>query len=157
MNARDTVVALVTVAVGVPGAAGTVVAVMLEEAADAGPVPAAVFPTAVKVYAVADCNPVTVTGEDDVPAKLPGEEVTVYVLGIPPVAAFVTVTDAEPLLKALLAGTSVAPVIVGASAISAIFDAPAEASLYFLPFKFESDAFLVAITQSHFRMQRKRS
>jgi hypothetical protein len=78
----------------------------------------------------------------------------VYEAGIPPVVAFDTVTSAAPLLKALLEGTFVAPVIVGASAMSTIFDAPAEASLYFLPVKFESDAFLVAIRRSHFRTLR---
>jgi hypothetical protein len=42
------------VAVGALGVAGTVVAVMLDEEEDTGPVPVVFVPLTVKVYAVAD-------------------------------------------------------------------------------------------------------
>ena len=77
----------------------------------------------------------------------PGEEVAVYEEGVPPLAAAVKGTDAVTFVIVTVP-------IVGASSTSTIFDAPAEASLYFLPVKFESDAFLVAIRKSHFRTQK---
>ena len=51
-------------AVGVAGVAGTVVAVMLLDAEDAGELPTAFVATTVNVYAVFDCKPVTDNGED---------------------------------------------------------------------------------------------
>lgn len=67
-----------SVAVPIVGACGTVVAVIDEDAELAVDVPPALVAVAVKVYEVALCNPVTVTGEDaPVPVKLPGALVTV--------------------------------------------------------------------------------
>jgi hypothetical protein len=68
----------VFVAEPIVGACGIVVAVMLLDAAEGFPVPAAFVPVTVKVYAVADCRPVTVKGEDaPVAVYPPGEDVTV--------------------------------------------------------------------------------
>jgi hypothetical protein len=63
VNGIDTVVVLVTVTAPIVGACGTVVAVIELEALDAGLNPAAEVARTVKVYAVADCSPVTVKGE----------------------------------------------------------------------------------------------
>jgi hypothetical protein len=93
--------ALPAVAVPIVGACGTVVAVMLLEAAEAGPVPVALVAVTVNVYDVLDARPVTVTGDEaPVPVNPPGLEVTVYaVIGNPPSkVGAVNVTDAAPLL-----------------------------------------------------------
>jgi hypothetical protein len=51
---------------------------MLLDAADAGPVPAALTAATVNVYDVLDCKPVTVTGDEAPdPVNPPGLEVTV--------------------------------------------------------------------------------
>jgi hypothetical protein len=64
--------------VPIVGAAGTVVAVIELEADEAELVPAEDVAVSVKVYAVADCNPVTVKGLDAPDAvNDPGELVTV--------------------------------------------------------------------------------
>jgi hypothetical protein len=55
--------ALPAVAAPIVGACGTVVAVIELDALEAGEVPAADVAVTVNVYAVADCNPVTVIGE----------------------------------------------------------------------------------------------
>lgn len=109
-------------ALGAPGVAGTVVAVMLLEAAEASEVPEAFVAVTVKVYTVADCRPVTEIGEDDpVPVYPPGDDVTVK-----EVAAFlasgVNVTSARPLLNGLPEPTSVAVPIVGAYGAKKSFD-----------------------------------
>jgi len=102
------------VAVGVPGAAGTVVAVMLFDALDASEVPYVLVAVTVNVYAVSDCNPVTVIGEDDpVPVYPPGEEVTVNESAAF-LASAVNVTVAAPLLYGRDVPTFVAVPIVGA-------------------------------------------
>jgi hypothetical protein len=78
--------------------------------------PVAFVAVAVNVYAVFDCSPATVIGEEDpVPVNPPGEEVTVYpVIADPPVWPAVNVTDAAPLLNERDVPTSVAVPIVGA-------------------------------------------
>jgi hypothetical protein len=66
------------VAVPIVGACGTVVAVTLFDAEDAGPVPIALVAVTVNVYEVLDCKPVTVIGDEaPVPVKPPGLDVTV--------------------------------------------------------------------------------
>jgi nucleoside-diphosphate-sugar epimerase len=51
---------------------------MLLDAAEAGPVPRLFVAVTVNVYAVSDCNPVTVTGDEaPVPVNPPGLDVTV--------------------------------------------------------------------------------
>ena len=100
---------------GAAGVAGTVVAVIEPEADDAELVPKAFVAVTVNVYAVFDCNPVTVIGDvAPVPVKPPGDDVTVN-----EVAAFgpwaVNATVAAPLLNALLVPTSVAVPISGAA------------------------------------------
>jgi hypothetical protein len=93
--------ALPAVAVPMVGACGTVVAVMLLDAAEAAPVPRELVAVTVNVYEVLDARPVTVTGDDaPVPVNPPGLEVTVYeVIGRPPSkTGAVKVTDAAPLL-----------------------------------------------------------
>jgi hypothetical protein len=52
-----------SVAVPIVGACGTVVAVIELDASEEALVPVELVATAAKVYDVADCNPVTVTGE----------------------------------------------------------------------------------------------
>jgi hypothetical protein len=70
--------ALPAVAVPIVGACGTVVAVMLLEAAEAADVPTAFVAVTVNVYAVADAKPVTVKGDPAPDAvKPPGLDVTV--------------------------------------------------------------------------------
>jgi hypothetical protein len=65
------------VATPIVGACGTVVAVMLLEAADAVPDPRELRAFTVNVYEVLDCKPVTVTGDDaPVPVNPPGLDVT---------------------------------------------------------------------------------
>jgi hypothetical protein len=105
-----------SVAVPIVGAAGTVVAVTEAEAADARDVPLALVAVTVYVYAVFDCNPVTVTGLDaPVPVNDPGDEVAVYpVIADPPVAPAVNATEAEPLLNARPEPLLVIAPIVGA-------------------------------------------
>jgi hypothetical protein len=71
-------VSLVLVAVPIVGACGTVVAVMLLDAAETAPVPRELVAVTVNVYAVADCKPVTVIGDEaPVPVNPPGLDVTV--------------------------------------------------------------------------------
>jgi hypothetical protein len=74
------------------------VAVIDVDADEASEVPTAFVAVTVNVYAVADCNPVTVSG-DDAPEAVypPGEEVTVNDVAVGPEAA-VKVTVAAPLL-----------------------------------------------------------
>ena len=97
------------------GVCGTVVAVIDEDALEAAELPAVLDATAVNVYAVLDCNPVTVKGElAPVAVKPPGEDVTVKDVAAAPVAAGVNVTVAAPLLYARLVPTSVAETPVGA-------------------------------------------
>jgi len=99
VNGIETVVLLVTVTVPIVGACGTVVAVIELDALDTGEVPVEFVAVAVNVYEVALCNPVTVTGlVAEVAVKPPGDDVAVYEVGAPPVAAAVTATVAEPLL-----------------------------------------------------------
>jgi hypothetical protein len=51
---------------------------MLLDAADAAPVPRELVAVTVNVYAIADCNPVTVTGDEAPdPVNPPGLDVTV--------------------------------------------------------------------------------
>jgi putative component of membrane protein insertase Oxa1/YidC/SpoIIIJ protein YidD len=50
---------------------------MLDVAVDAADVAVAFVAVAVNVYAVFDCNPVIVTGDDPVPVNDPGFEVIV--------------------------------------------------------------------------------
>lgn len=121
VKAKDTVVLFVTVAVGVPGVAGTVVAVIEFEEDEAALVPAELVAVVVKVYEVALARPVTVNGEDAPDAvKPPGDEVAVYEVGVPPEVAAVNVTVAEPLLKAREVPTLVAVPMTGASGTSMI-------------------------------------
>jgi hypothetical protein len=69
---------LPAVAVPIVGACGTVVAVMLLEAADAALVPRPLVAVTVNVYDVLDCRPVTVNGDEEPPAvNPPGLDVTV--------------------------------------------------------------------------------
>jgi hypothetical protein len=69
---------LPAVAVPIVGACGTVVAVMLLEAADAAEVPRELVAVTVNVYETLDCKPVTDTGDEaPVPVNPPGLEVTV--------------------------------------------------------------------------------
>ena len=68
------------VAVPMTGAPGGPTGVALFDAADAGPVPAALLAVTVKVYAVPLVSPVTVMdvhGAGHVPVTLPGAEVAV--------------------------------------------------------------------------------
>jgi hypothetical protein len=112
--------ALPTVAVPIVGAPGTVVAVMLLDAAEAALVPIALVAVTVNVYEVDEVRPVTVNGEDAPEAvSPPGLDVTVNeVIGeLPVYVGAVNVTDAAPLLKARAVPTSVAVPIVGASGI----------------------------------------
>jgi hypothetical protein len=97
------------------GACGTVVAVIELEAEELAESPTAFVALTTKVYAVADCNPVTVKG-DDAPVTVypPGLEVAVNDVAAAPVAAAVKVTVAEPLLYARPVPTLVAVPIVGA-------------------------------------------
>jgi hypothetical protein len=69
-------VAFPAVAVPIVGACGTVVAV-IEPDVVAVEVPLAFVAVTLKVYDVADCRPVTVTGEPLVAVKDPGLEVAV--------------------------------------------------------------------------------
>ena len=52
------------VTVGAEGVAGTVVAVIELEADESSDEPDKLFPLTVNVYAVSDCNPSTVIGDD---------------------------------------------------------------------------------------------
>jgi len=110
-----------SVAVPIVGACGTVVAVIEEDAAEAGLVPVELTAVAVKVYAVALARPVAVTGEVlvNVVGEVAGFGVTTYEVGVPPVALAVTVTVADPLLYARLVPTLDAET-VGASGTSLI-------------------------------------
>ena len=98
---------------GAEGVAGTVVAVIEAEADESSDEPDKLFPLTVNVYAVSDCNPSTVIGDDaPVAVKPPGDDVTVKdVAGAP--APSVKVTVAAPLLNARDVPTSVAVPIVG--------------------------------------------
>jgi hypothetical protein len=64
VNGIETVVELVTDTVPIVGVCGIVVAVIELEADEALDIPAAEVAATVNVYAVADCNPVTVKGLD---------------------------------------------------------------------------------------------
>jgi hypothetical protein len=103
------------VAVPIVGACGTVVAVIELEALESAESPTAFVALTTNVYAVADCNPVTVNG-DDAPVTVyePGVDVAVNDVAAAPDAAAVNVTVAEPLLYARLVPTLVAVPIVGA-------------------------------------------
>jgi hypothetical protein len=87
---------------------------MEADAEDAELVPKAFVAVTVNVYAVSDCNPATVIGEDaPVPVKPPGDDVAVNeVAALGP--SGVKVTVAAPLLNALEVPTSVAVPISGA-------------------------------------------
>jgi hypothetical protein len=101
VKATDADVLPLVVAVPIVGACGTVVAVMLLDAAEAALVPRELVAVTVNVYEVFDCRPVTVTGDEaPVPVNPPGLEVTVYpVIGKPPSkVGAVKVTSARPLL-----------------------------------------------------------
>ena len=149
----ETVVLFVRVTVPSVGVLGTVVAVIEFDAAVESPLPDVVVPYAVKVYAVSDCNPVTVMGDvAEVAVKLPGLETAVIVSGTPPFGLTVNGMLAAPLLYARDVPTFVTEPRVGISARSAIFVPPADASLYFFHKIFESLAFLVAIMKVRFRM-----
>jgi hypothetical protein len=89
VNGTDAVVDVGDDAVPIVGACGTVVAVMLDVAAEAADVAVVFVALTVNVYDVADCNPVTVIGEDPVAVNPPGEDVTVNVAAVPPVGAAV--------------------------------------------------------------------
>ena len=85
-------------AVGFPGSPGGKVGVTAEDAADADDVPSALVAVEVNVYAVPLISPVTVHEPDDpvtVHVSPPGEAVTVYEVGVPPVDGATTVTVAE--------------------------------------------------------------
>jgi hypothetical protein len=101
--------------VPIVGACGTVVAVIEFDAPEFAEGPTEFDAYTVKVYAVFDCNPVTVKG-DDAPVAVypPGEDVAVNEVAAAPVAAGVKVTVAAPLLYARLVPISVAVPIVGA-------------------------------------------
>jgi hypothetical protein len=132
-----------SIVVGAGGAG--IVAELLAELYALTPVDVSALTT--NVYAVAVDNPLTLTGEVAlVPSTLPGVETARKSVGTPPVAAAVTGTfiAVSPL-------TTLAVPIVGVSATSTIFVLPAEASLYFFPDRFESLAFRVDITKSHFQ------
>jgi hypothetical protein len=95
------------------GAAGTVVAVIELDAADAVPVPAALVPVTVKVAVASEANPVTIIGDDAPVAVCPVLAVTVKdVAALGPVG--VNVTDTAPLPNGRFVPTFVAVPIVGA-------------------------------------------
>ncbi len=99
--------------VGAAGVAGTVVAVIEFEADEARELPDAFVATTVNVYAVFDCKPATVIGDEDpVPVNEPGEDVTVNEVAVAPAPA-VNSTLAAPLLNGRLVPTSVAVTLVG--------------------------------------------
>ena len=101
------------VTVGALGVAGTVVAVIEAEALEASEVPDAFVAVTVNVYAVLDCKPVTVSGDDDPVAVYdPGEDVAVNDVAVAPAPA-VKVTVADPLLNARPDPASVAETLVG--------------------------------------------
>jgi len=83
--------------VPITGASGTVVAVIADDEEDAS-VPEELEADTAKVYEVADCKPVTVIGDAPVAVNPPGVDVAVKVVAVPPVAAAVYATVAEPLL-----------------------------------------------------------
>jgi hypothetical protein len=115
------VLATVEEAVGAASVSGTVVAVMLLEAADAEEVPYEFVPVTVNVYATADCRPNTEIGDEaPVPVKPPGEDVTVYEVAALVVSG-VNVISARPLLNGRFAPTFVAVPIVGAYGIKKSF------------------------------------
>jgi hypothetical protein len=88
---------------------------MLLDADDSGlKTPAAFAAFTLKVYDTPSDRPETVIGADEpVPVKEPGVDVTVYVLGVPPVTEAVKVTEAER-------PAAVATPIVGVSGTSII-------------------------------------
>jgi hypothetical protein len=121
VNGTDTIPYEPPVAVPIVGACGTVVAVIELEAEVAVVVNPPPLAVAVNVYEVPDCKPVTVTGDVPLAVNPPGEDVTLYELGIPPVDFGVAVTVAAPLLYALPVPTFVAvPIFGGLSGTSAI-------------------------------------
>jgi hypothetical protein len=81
------------------GAPGVVTANILLLAALADPVPTALVAVTVKVYICDNVSPATVTGDvAPVPVKLPGVDVTVYLViaALPSDAGAVNATDAAP-------------------------------------------------------------
>jgi hypothetical protein len=101
VNGTETTPDVPPEAVPIVGACGTVVAVMLLDAADAADVPIEFVAVAVNVYSTPDCKPVTTSGDEAPEAeKPPGLDVTVYeVIGIlPSKTGAVKVTEACPLL-----------------------------------------------------------
>jgi hypothetical protein len=97
------------------GACGTVVAVIEFDADEFAEGPTEFDAYTTKVYAVFDCSPVTVKGDDEpVAVYPPGEDVAVNEVAAAPVAAGVNVTVAAPLLNARPVPTFVAVPIVGA-------------------------------------------
>ena len=96
------------------GVCGIVFAVIEFELDDAADVPKLLVPVTENVYAVADCNPLTVIGEDDaVPVNPPGVDVARYEFGKPPPSPGENATDADELLYALPDAEYVVVPIVG--------------------------------------------
>jgi hypothetical protein len=101
------------VTVGADIVAGTVVAVIEAEASEASEVPDAFVAVTVNVYAVLDCKPVTVSGDEEPVAVYdPGEDVAVNDVAVAPAPA-VKVTVADPSLNARPDPASVAETLVG--------------------------------------------
>jgi hypothetical protein len=121
---------------------GFATVVTLLDAADAGLVPESFDAVTVNVYAVLAVKALIKIGElAPVAVTLPGEDVTVNNVAVPPRVAMVNGTLAPaPLL--------VAVPIIGASGRSAIFVIPAEASLNLDPANPEALAFVIAISLS---------
>ena len=86
------------VAVGLTGAAGTVVTVIELDAADAKPSPTAFVPVTVNVGVDAEANPDTIIGEDAPVAVCPVLAVTVKDVAAAPTGLAVNVTVAAPSL-----------------------------------------------------------
>ena len=96
------------------GVCGIVFAVIEFELVDAAEVPKLLVPVTENVYAVADCSPLTVIGEDAaVPVNPPGVEVARYKFGKPPPSPGVNVTDEDELLYGCPVAEYVAVPIVG--------------------------------------------
>jgi hypothetical protein len=103
-------------------------------------VPDALVAVTVNVYAVLDCKPVTVIGEDDpVPVYPPGDEVTVNDVAAGDSAGKEKETVAWPLLNALPVPEVVAETFVGANGSRKSFEA-----CDFLPIRLP-DAILVSL------------
>jgi hypothetical protein len=116
------------VAVPIVGACGIVVAV-IEPDVVAVEVPLAFVAVTLKVYDVADCRPVTVTGEPPDAVNDPGLEVAVYEeIALPPVAPPVAVIVADPLLNARPVPTFAAVTTGACGTVVAVAFAAADAS-----------------------------